>query len=304
MTREYTPTNCPLCVFSPGGDRLDHLVRHISKKHKDASLFPLVTEAGLRYEPVAPGSQIVFCAAQKVGCCLKCSHPLHVSGVCKDRRAFFAAHICKQKQVRDYGKGPGAGRKGVSAPATPTAPVTQKVVETKTIRIIEKIVTVPEEMEQTLRDHPKLSQLFKKPEPTPKENEDDWTDSEEEYEETFGEILMKHLLSIKRFETALKRETEGRKADALAAEQRDDAKDMSIRELQKKLASLEEALHYTALDKSTETQKAADLLKIVEAHAPDYLRGAVVGATSSHAGGAEPVIKAMRTHTNGYTIHL
>jgi hypothetical protein len=277
MPRESTSTNCPLCVFSPGRDRFDALVRHISRKHTDPTVFPLVTEAGHAFEPVSPGSHIVFCPAQKVGCCLKCSHPLHVSGVCKDRRAFFAGHVCKEKQVRDYGLGAGKGRKATSAPSTPTAasPVVQKVVETKTVRIIEKVITVPEEMERTLREHQKLSHLFKKPEPTPKENEDDWTDSEEEYEESFGEILMRHLLSIPKLEAALKRATSAAAVAELAAEQRDDAKDMAIRDLQKENAALRESLHFTALDKSAETQKAHDLMKIVETHAPTEVVKAV-----------------------------
>lgn len=272
-------------------DRLDHLVRHIARKHNDVSIYPTRTEAGLLYEPVAPGSAIVFCQDKKgIGCCLKCSHPLHVSGMCKDRRTFFAAHVCKEKQVRDYGLGPGKGRKGTAAPATPTAPApVQKVVETKTIRIIEKVATASEEMEQTYRDDPKLGYLFKKPEPTPKENEDDWTDSEDEYEETFGETLRRHLLSIKRFETALKRETEGRKADTLAAEQRDEAKDMAYRELQKENAELLEKLHNLARDTSVLNKEKQELNKenqalitLVETHAP------------------EPVVKAVQRRNNGY----
>jgi len=205
--------------------------------------------------------------------------------MCKDRRTFFAAHVCKEKQVRDYGLGPGKGRKGASAPATPTAaPEKPKVAETKTIRIIEKhyVTATPEEYEKYMREHPKLGYLFKKPEPKPKENEDDWTDSEDEPEETFTQTLLRILSDIPKYEAALKKVREERAAAELAAEQRDDAKDMAIRELEKKKARLEEALHFAAIDKSAETQKAHDLMKIVETHAP------------------EPIVKAVRIRNNGY----
>jgi hypothetical protein len=155
-------------------------------------------------------------------------------------------------------------------------------VETKTVRITEKVATPPEEMEQTLREDPKLGYLFKKPEPKAKENEDDWTDSEDEYEETFGETLRRHLLSIKKFETAMKRESEGRRADVSRLEAELEATQMQLRESVKETEELRRALHFTALDKSAETQKASDLMKIVEKHAP------------------EPVVKAAVLRSVGY----
>lgn len=284
-----TPTLCPLCTKKC--ERLDSLVKHISRKHNDISLYPLTTEAGLLYEPVAPGSHIVFCPTQKVGCCLKCFHPLHVSGVCKDRRTFFAAHVCKEKQVRDYGLGPGKGRKGSvpvpagAAPATPTAaPEKPGVAETKTIRIIEKhyVPATAEEYEKYLRDDPKFGYLFKKPEPTPKENKDDWTDSEDEPEETFTETLIRILGDIPKYKAALKKVREDRAAAAIAEQQRSDALDMKMRELQRENAEVLEKLHNLARDTSDLNKEKQELITLVETHAP------------------EPIVKAVRRRNNGY----
>jgi hypothetical protein len=242
--------NCPLCTTAT--KRQDCLVKHIARKHNDVSIYPLTTEAGLYFEPVAPGSHIVFC--KEVGCCLKCSHPLYLDGHCKDRRAYFAAHVCKEKQVRDYGLGAGKGRKG-AAPATP-APV-QKVVETKVIR--DTVLVPSAEVEQALRNDPKLGYLFAKPE---KENEDDWSESEDE--ETFGETLRRHLLSIKKFETSLKKVTEARDAERQAAEQREDAAGMAFRDLQKENANLRDALLSVSEEKRVLAQKVQDMTKTAE----------------------------------------
>lgn len=232
---------------------------------------------GLVFEAVSTEKpHLLFCAggSQKIGVCLKCAHPLSNTGYCKDRRTFFAGHTCKEKQVRDYGKGPGAGRKGK---VTVAAPVVEKVIHTKTI--IEKLVVPPEEMEKEYRADPKLGYLFAKPE---KDDDDDWSDSDEE-EETFGEALRRHLLSIGKYEKSMKRQADqfAEKIRKLEAEL--EASEIAKRELVKQIA-LHDAVvanHVAAVKEATVRIIEQD--EIIIQHVPEPVRVSS-GLSISYAG--------------------